>query len=239
MLKRYIRNIVKNEIKGIKLKITLEQSQSKTYWEDHFKTQLKHTESLVKGRDKEIYRLKEIIENLEGKLISKSNLLSEQKEENEKLKIYLKKSNDYVKSLEQENKELSSKNFTTNDIHIFQLEVANSKTETIGNMVEKLVNENQDLKQENEKLKESIEKFDGKLILKDNLILEQKQENEKLQSEVDEYYNKFLSEGIKKEKLQRKLREIKKEIDSQGFDHEGFYNLQNMYHRIENILKES
>lgn len=186
MLKKYIRNIVKNEIKGIKVKITLEQSQSKAYWEEHFKAQLKHTEALVKGRDKEIFRLKEIIENLEGKLISKANLLSEQKEENLKIKEL------YSKEKLEKNKLLFS---------------------GYGERYEK----------------------DG--LLKQ--ISEQYEENEKLQSKVDEYYNKFLSEGIKKEKAQELIRSIEKEIDLEGFYHDDYFTPERIYFRIKNIIKES
>lgn len=99
--------------------------------------------------------------------------------------------------------------------------------------------EKQKLKQENEKLKKENEDANLELETIMNTVEILGKENEKLKIKVDEYYNKFLSEGIKKEKAQRIIREIKKEIDSQGFDHEGFYSLQNMYCRIENILKES
>lgn len=140
MLKRYIKNIVKNEIEDVKLENTLKQLGSKTYWEDHYKSQVKHTELLVKGRDKEIFRLKESIENLEGKLILKVNLLSEIKEtyrklkyENEKLKKELLDSknglngaNNIIKNMKQENIKLKEEN-------------AKSKPSSLGNIYEKQI----------------------------------------------------------------------------------------------------
>lgn len=86
MFKEYIINIVKEQIDHIRLENTLKQPLPKTYWEEYFKAQLKHTETLVKGRDKEIYKLKETIEKLEGKSILKDNIILELKKENEILK---------------------------------------------------------------------------------------------------------------------------------------------------------
>lgn len=122
------------------------------------------------------------------------------------------------------------------------------------------------LKRENEKLEESIENLGGTVSLKDNLLNEKnkeieelkylyeqeknknyktleseelKQENEKLQSKVDEYYNKFLSEAIKKEQAQELIRKVKKEIVLQGFDQDDFFSPEQTFYRIKNILKES
>lgn len=125
-------------------------------------------------------KLKESIENLEGKLILKGNLLSEQKQENEKLK--------------KENKQL--KNLSCSIV--------------INN--------------------------EGKLdsLFNQNL----KQDNEKLQIKVDKYYNKFLSEGIKKEKAQNLIRQLKKEVDLQGFDQDDFFSPEQTFYRIKQILNE-
>ena len=253
--------------------------------------------------EQEIDKLKESIENLEGKLILKGNLLSEQREENEKLKNILNEiheicdstwgeqlpyfkvrsllnkireisenalngENDDIKNMKQENKklkkeneilersynfisnntlpelesgvtskeriatelnlmlnkekrkveeleqeikELKSKDYSTTDIHIVQLEEANSKIETIGNMVEKLINKNQELKQENKKLK----------------------------IKLDEYYNKFISEAVKKEKAQQLIEKIEKQIGLQGINQDDFYSPEQTFYRIKNILKES
>lgn len=65
------------------------------------------------------------------------------------------------------------------------------------------------------------------------------QENEKLKLKVDEYYNKFLSEGIKKEKAQELIRKIKEEIVLQCFDQDDFFSPEQTFYRIKNILKES
>lgn len=105
MFKKCIRNIVIEEINDIKLENTLKQLKSEPYWRDKAEREIKNRQVLVNHKNQIIIgleeenedlkqeneKLKETIENLEGKLISKSNLLSEQKEENVKLKIlYLK-----------------------------------------------------------------------------------------------------------------------------------------------------
>lgn len=138
----------------------------------------KHEEELEKLK-KENEMLKESIEKIDGKLILKSNLLSEQKEENKNLQ-------GIVTNKERIAKELNS-------------------------MLNKEKRKNKELKQENE-------------------ILEIKS---------SEYYNKFLSEGIKKEKAQELIRLIEKEIDLQGFDQDDFYSPEQTYWRIKKIIKES
>lgn len=160
MLKSYIKKIVKSELAKEKLNKRYGKSKSLVM---HFNDAIHQQNNELSKLYNTNSSLKEAIENLEGKLILKGNLLSELKQEyeklkqeNEKLKIYLKKSNDYAKSLEQENKELSSKDFTTNDIHIVQLEDANYKIETIGNMVEKLINEKQMLEEKLAKISSAI-----------------------------------------------------------------------------------
>lgn len=72
MFKKYIRNIVKEEINYIRL-------GSKTYWEDNFKCKLKHTESLFKEIDKENSILKEQIAELkqENAKLKKQNEISQ------------------------------------------------------------------------------------------------------------------------------------------------------------------
>lgn len=158
------------------------------------------------------------------------------KKENVKLKdLYEQEKNKNYKTLEseelkQENEKLKHENKQLKNL---------SCTIVVGNdgKLDSLFN--QKLKTENEKLKKELRDSKNGLNGANDVIKNTKQENEKLKIKVDEYYNRFLSEGIKKEKAQRLIREIKKEIDSQGFDHEGFYSLQNMYCRIENILKES
>lgn len=204
MFKKYIRNIVKEEINDIKLENTLKQLRSEHYWRDKAESEIKHREFLVNHKNQIIIgldeenedlkqeneKLEESIKKLGGTVSLKDNLLNEKnkeidklkdlyeqernknyktleseelkqeieklKQENEKLKIYLKKSNDCVKSLEQENEELSSKDFTINDSHIVQLEDANSKIETIGNMSEKLINKNQKLEEKLTKISNVI-----------------------------------------------------------------------------------
>lgn len=159
MFKEYIRNIVKEEINDIKLENTLKQLGSKTYWEDRFKTQLKHTEASVKGRDKEIFRLKEIIENLEGKLISKGNLLSEQKEENKHLKITLKLSKNKILELKDLYEQEKNKNYKTL--------------------------ESVELKQENEKLNGDKEVLKVALEESKNYVAYLEKETKKLNEKLD------------------------------------------------------
>lgn len=98
---------------------------------------------------------------------------------------------------------------------------------------------NQDLKQENEKLKKELRDSKNGLNGANDIIKNMKQENEKLKIKVDEYYNKFLSEGIKKEKAQGLIRKIEKEVDLQGFDQDDFFSPEQTFYRIKNILKES
>lgn len=138
MFKKYIQDIAKHEARKILLSNYKEKLSTEKDWEHHYHNQVKYTETLVNKKDREILKLRE---------------------DKEFLKTSLMEASEYAKSLEQEYEELSSKGFTTNDIHIVQLEEANSKIETIGNMVEKLVNENQDLKQEN--LKDKLYNIKG------------------------------------------------------------------------------
>lgn len=121
--------------------------------------------------------------------------------------------------------------------------------------ISQLIKENEILKQDSEETKIRYNKIseenkqlknlsctivvgnDGKL---DSLFNQKlKSENEKLQIKVDEYYNKFLSEGIKKEKAQQLIREIKKEVDLQGFDQDDFFSPEQTFYRIKSIIKES
>lgn len=107
--------------------------------------------------------------------------------------------------------------------------------------IDLLKQENVKLKKENEILKQDSEETK----IRYNKISEENKQLKNLSctivvgndGKLDSLFNQKLKS--ENEKLQRKLREIKKEIDSQGFDNEGFYNLKNMYCRIEKILKES
>lgn len=135
MFKKYIQDIAKHEARKILLSNYKEKLSTEKDWEHHYHNQVKYTETLVNKKDREILKLRE---------------------DKEFLKTSLTEASEYAKSLEQENKELSSKDFITNDIHIVKLEDANSKIETIGNMVEKLINENKKSKEANSELTEKL-----------------------------------------------------------------------------------
>ena len=162
MFKKYIKDIFKTELTTQKLN-------------DLYGSTISY--NLNSFSDKEIQQLKQENEQSKEKIKWLQNdkdvllkQISKQNEENEKLKIYLKKSNDYVKSLEQENKELSSKDFITNDIYIFQLEDAISKIETIGNIVEKLIKENKKLKEKMSIIKGIMHVQHKRTYTNDNLM---------------------------------------------------------------------
>ena len=97
----------------------------------------------------------------------------------------------------------------------------------------------QELKQENKKLRKELRDSKNGLNGANDTIKNMKQENEKLKIKVDEYYNKFLSEGIKKENTQQLIRKIEKQIDLQGIDQDDFYSPEQTFYRIKKILKES
>lgn len=220
MFKKYIRNIVKEEINDIKLENTWKQSISKTYWEEHFKAQLKHTELLVKGRDKEISRLKEVIENLE--------------EENAELKHQVL-SNDYY-DIVQENKKLKkeneilerSYNFISNNT-LPDLESRITSKERIATGINLMLNKE---KRKTEELEKELakQKLNGMYGKNEQ---ELKQENKKLKKELLDSKNGLngANHVIKNNKewinqQDKKIKELEEEIRFFKSDKEDLqYNL--------------
>lgn len=111
--------------------------------------------------------LKQSIENLEGKLISKGNLLSEQKEENKHLKITLKLSKNKILELKDLYEQEKNKNYKTLESEELKQEIEKLKKENeqLKNISCTIVVDNdgkldslfnQKLKLENEKLKDIL-----------------------------------------------------------------------------------
>lgn len=204
MLKKYIQGIARNEAQKILLtnykeKLIFETKEKKELKEENknLKDQLLSNDYYeIVEENKKLKKENEILQrsynfinnntlpDLESRVTSKERIATE-------INLMLNKEKRKVEELEQENEklknslkgaknkilELSSKDFTTNDIHIVQLEDVNSKIETIGNMVEKLVNENKKLKKE---LRDSKNGLNGA----NDIIKNMKQENEKLKQKL-------------------------------------------------------
>ena len=185
MFKKYIRNIVKEEINDIKLENTLKQLKSEHYWRDKAEREIKNRQVLVNHKNQIIIVLEEENEELKQEIVQLK----------EKTKWFQNDKNVLLKQISEQNEE-----------------------------IEELKDLYQQEKNKNYKTLESEEL---------------KQEIEKLQIKVDEYYNKFLSEGIKKEKFQELIRKVKKEVDLQGFYQDDFYSPEQTFYRIKNMLKES
>lgn len=261
MFKKYIRNIVKEEINDIKLENTLKQLRSEHYWRDKAESEIKHREFLVNhknqiiiGLDEENEDLKQENEKLKKELVDSKNGLNGANHVIKNNKEWIKSQDKKIKELEEENRHIKSQLSNNIYFNLYQKQVERTEIlvkekdkeiEELKDLYEKERNKNyktlesEELKQKNKKLKEIIENLEDNLIIKGNLLSEQKEENEKLKIKVDEYYNKFLSEGIKKEKAQELIRKVKKEIVLQGFDQDDFFSPEQIFYRIKNILKES
>ena len=140
MFKKYIRGIVRSELQGEELRLFYDTMMAENYWKQVYHNQLDYNEKIINKKDKEIEelkdlyeqeknknyktleldelkqeneKLKESIEKLEGKLISKCNLLSEQKEENKHLKITLKLSKNKILELKDLYEQEKNKNYKT------------------------------------------------------------------------------------------------------------------------------
>lgn len=142
----------------------------------------------------------------------------------------------------------STKSYNLNSVSDKERQELNEQISILKNYYNNMVERNKylkleisNLRRENEVLKQDSEETK----IRYNKISEENKQLKNLSctivvgndGKLDSLFNQKLKS--ENEKLQRKLREIKKEIDSQGFDNEGFYNLKNMYCRIEKILKES
>lgn len=168
MLKSYIKKIVKTELAKQKLnhiygsKITYDTNY------DYLNELVSHLNGVIHQQNSELSKLysntsslkqenellKESIENLEGKLISKSNLLSEQKEENVKLK------NIYSKEKLEKNKSLFNSYGEKYEIETLKKELLDSKNGLNGaNHVIK--NNKEWINQQDKKIKELESKNKG------------------------------------------------------------------------------
>lgn len=222
MLKRYIKDIVKTEL--TKQKLNDIYGSARLY-------------NLNSVSDKERQQYDEEISTLKN---HNNNII----ERNKYLKLEISNLRREYEALKQDSEEtkirynkISEENKQLKDYR----EIDFKESLQYGYQLEDLKQENEKLKKENEQLKNLsctiVVGNDGKL---DSLFNQKlKSENEKLKTKVDEYYNKFLSEGIKKEKAQELIRKIEKEIDLQGFDQDDFFSPEQTFYRIKSILKES
>lgn len=177
---------------------------------------IKKNEDLKKENDK----LKESIENLEGKLILKGNLLSEQKEENVKLKEL------YSKEKLEKNKSLFNSYGEKYKIDSLKKELLDSKNGLNGaNHVIK--NNKEWIKSQDKKIKELEEKIrclkSDKEDLQYNL---RRKSTQKIQLETK---NKFFED---------KILRIYKTIE-ENYYQDGYYELLRIKNIILEILKES
>lgn len=187
---------------------------------------------------KENEQLKEAIENLEGKLILKGNLLTEQKEENKHLKNTLKLSKNTILELKDSYEQERNKNYKTL--------------------------ESEELKQENEKLKKELLDSKNGLnganhVIKNNKewINSQDKKIKELEEEIrclksdkeDLQYNlrrrstQKIQLETKNKVLEEKLYAILNQVSSYNTAKEtgdlSFFSLMCLINDIENILKES
>lgn len=244
MLKRYIKNIVKEQIDDIRLENTFKQSGSKTYWEGYFKTQLNYTESIIKGRDKEIYRLREKLKWLEHDNIILKDLYEQEKDKNYKTleSEELKQENEKLK------KEISELELLNEKLNKENKELLLTPANTITEELDILKSENEKLKKENEQLKNYychiVIDNDGKIDSFFNQELEQ--ENEKLNGdkevlkvalEESKNYVAYLEKETKK--LNEKLDGIKYTIKKQRLSALTYEKLKDTFMLIERYIKES
>lgn len=211
MLKKYIKDIVETEV------IRLYDDFNK------YKTLVPQLNDVIHQRNSElsnsyntISSLKESIENLEGKLISKSNLLSEQKEENEKLKSENEKLEESIKNLggtvslkdillNEKNKEIEELKEENKQLKDYRALDFKASLYT-GYKLEDLKQENEQLKKENEMLKNSYN-FINNNTLPD---LESKvTSKERIATEINLVLNK---EKRKAEELEQENEKLKKEL---------------------------
>lgn len=169
------------------LKDALEESNNYVAYLEKENEQLKNLScTIVVGNDgkldslfnqklkSENEKLKQSIENLEGKLILKGNLLSEQREENEKLKNILNEIHEICDSTWGAKIPYFEVRSLLNKIRAISENALNGENDVIKN-----------ISQENEKLKKELRDSKNGLNGANDIIKNMKQENEKLNEKLD------------------------------------------------------
>lgn len=238
MLKSYIKKIVKSELAKEKLNKSCGKYKSLVmYFNDTIHQQNNELSKLYNTNSS----LKESIENLEGKLILKANLLSGLKQEYVKLKRENEKLKESIKNLggtlNLKDNLLNEKNKEIEELKVLYEQEKLEKNKFLFNTYGEKY-EIDSLKLENEELKEENKHLKNTLKLSKNIILELKDSYEQ---ERNKNYKTLESEELKQEnqKLKDKLYSIKGIIHVQ---HKRTYtndNLMRTFKLIEDILKES